>query len=302
MSGEGLGEVAAVTQRLAVLLGAGVAPGSAWLHVAHGSSSPVPRRVVRASADSGEIAACLVGAIEGLDALESAGWRGLAAAWSVATDAGAPLAAALRSYAVSLRALTQIQRDIAVALAAPVATARMVTFLPLVGVLFGMALGFNTAQTLVATPVGWCCLVVGSALIAFGRRWNRKLIAAAQPSEASPGIECELMAIAASGGASMDRAREAVTRAIRDFAVAAHLGRIDNVLELSHRAGVPAAELLRSEAEEIRRQSQAEAQRRAAALSVRLMLPLGLCVLPAFMVLGVFPLIVTVISSTVGTF
>jgi len=32
------------------------------------------------------------------------------------------------------------------------------------------------------------------------------------------------------------------------------------------------------------------------------MLPLGLCVLPAFMVLGVLPLLIAVVSSTVGTF
>jgi tight adherence protein B len=32
------------------------------------------------------------------------------------------------------------------------------------------------------------------------------------------------------------------------------------------------------------------------------MLPLGLCILPAFMALGVFPLLITVVSSTVGTF
>ncbi|MBH0110832.1 hypothetical protein I6E81_11695 [Salinibacterium sp. NG22] len=46
----------------------------------------------------------------------------------------------------------------------------------------------------------------------------------------------------------------------------------------------------------------AAARAGAAALSVRLMLPLGLCVLPAFMVLGVLPLMVAVISSTVAGF
>jgi tight adherence protein B len=302
MKTAGLGEVASVTQRLAVLLGAGVAPASAWLHVAEGSSSSIPLRVVRESSDPAQIARCLLAAVEGVGALEAGGWRGLAAAWSVATDAGAPLAGSLRSFAASLRMLTQTQRDIQVALTAPVATARMMTFLPLVGILFGMGLGFNTAQTLFATPIGWGCLLVGAVLIGFGRRWNRRLIAAAQPNEAAPGIECELMAIAASGGASMERAREAVNQAIREFGLAARMERIDGVLELSHRAGVPAAELLRSEAEEIRRQAQAQAQSKAAALSVRLMLPLGVCILPAFMVLGVLPLIVTVISSTVGTF
>jgi len=77
---------------------------------------------------------------------------------------------------------------------------------------------------------------------------------------------------------------------------------VDAVLDLSRRAGVPAAGLLRSEASEARRAARAEVRERAARLSVTLMLPLGLCVLPAFMVLGVLPLVVTVIGSTVGRF
>jgi tight adherence protein B len=32
------------------------------------------------------------------------------------------------------------------------------------------------------------------------------------------------------------------------------------------------------------------------------MIPLGVCVLPAFMLLGVIPLLVTVLSSTFGKF
>ncbi|MEQ1735248.1 MAG: type II secretion system F family protein, partial [Rhodoglobus sp.] len=80
------------------------------------------------------------------------------------------------------------------------------------------------------------------------------------------------------------------------------IGDCEGVLELSRRAGVPAGELLRSEADEVRRAARFEAQEKAARLGVRLMLPLGLCILPAFMALGVVPLLITVVSSTVGSF
>ena len=72
------------------------------------------------------------------------------------------------------------------------------------------------------------------------------------------------------------------------------------LLALSRRAGVPAGELLRSEAEEERRAARAEAAARASVLGVRLMLPLGLCILPAFMVLCVAPLLIAVVTSTVS--
>ena len=296
---EALVEVAAVTQRLAVLLGAGVTPASAWRHVAVSTGSVVASRVA-ANHDAG-IADAVADAATVLDPLERGAWRGLAAAWAVANLAGAPLAPTLRRYSRSLRDLAQAQRDARVALAAPVATARMVMVLPAIGVLFGMALGFNTLATLFATPVGWACLVIGCGLLAIALRWNRSMVTRARPRDASPGIGCDLMAIAVSGGGSLDRARAIVDESVERFGLPGVSG-IDEVLELSSNAGVPAAELLQSEAEEQRRVATADAQEKAAALAVRLMLPLGLCILPAFMVLGVFPLLITVITSTVGSF
>ena len=297
----GVAEVATVVQRLAVLLAAGVPPASAWGYVAETSASVIPATVNSKIVDATGIATAISESLGGVGAVEASAWRGLAAAWSVATDAGAPLAPSLRLFAGSLRALAQAQRDIEVALAGPAATARMVMVLPAIGVLFGMALGFNTIGTLLTTPTGIGCLVLGSILSRGASRWNRRLIAAAQPRELTPGLECELMAISVTGGWALDRARTSVDAAMERFALSGS-GGVEAALELSRRAGVPAAELLRSEADEARRQARASAEMQAASLAVRLMLPLGLCILPAFMVLGVVPLLVTVISSTVAVF
>lgn len=293
-----LAGVAAVAQRLAVLLAAGVAPASAWMHVADGAVSSVPEAVV----GRGEVESTILEVSASLPALEAEGWRGLAASWAVATESGTPLAPSLRDYAASLRSLAQAQRDVRVALAGPVATARMIMALPLVGVLFGLVLGFNTLATLFTTPPGWVCLVVGGALMLVAGRWNARLVRQAQPTDATPGLEFELMAIAVSGGGSLEKARAALDSAVVRFALQAHPELVDPVLDLSRRAGVPAAELLRSEAHEARRMASADAREKAETLSVRLMLPLGLCVLPAFMVLGVLPLMISVISTTVSGF
>ena len=63
-------------------------------------------------------------------------------------------------------------------------------------------------------------------------------------------------------------------------------------------AGVPAAALLHAEAEERRRIARADGQRRAVELGTRLLLPLGVCILPAFIALGVAPIVVSIVSST----
>lgn len=287
-------EVARVAQRLAVLLAAGVSPASAWRHAAASTASAVAGRVA-----AGEE---LQVAVADSSGLQGQAWRGLAAAWSVATESGSPLAPALRDYALSLRDLGDAQRDARAALAGPVATARMVMALPAVGVLFGLALGFNTLATLAGTPVGWACVALGTALLFVAARWNARLVRSARPESATPGLACELTAIAMAGGSSLDRARSIVDAAVQRYGVQAEPGEVDAVLELSRRAGVPAAELLRGEARELRAAARATAQERAAALAVRLMLPLGLCVLPAFLALGVVPLLATIVTSTVGAF
>jgi tight adherence protein B len=293
-----LGSIASTVQRLAVLLAAGVAPGGAWEYLREGDLASA---VASACHEGASIPDAIIGAAQThAVSRELAAWRGLATAWAVATDAGAPLAPTLREYAASLRDLAQAQREIAVALAAPTATARVVLALPAVGILFGTLLGFNTLGVLFTTVAGWVCMILGAGLMLAASGWNRRLVARAQPRDLAPGIGFDLMAIALSGGASIDRARATVTAASRRCGIE-HPVRdpgIEDALQLSARAGVPAAEILRSEARERRRGALAEVQSRAQALSVRLMIPLGVCVLPAFLLLSVVPMFLAVLEQT----
>ncbi|HEY0259225.1 MAG TPA: type II secretion system F family protein [Lacisediminihabitans sp.] len=311
-----LDPLASIVQRLGVLLAAGVTPVSGWVHLAElAQGGEAPRlRSIAAAAERGEsIVSAIVEVVSSVERVRSRSpsdsdasdaWRGLAAAWQVATEAGAPLAPTLAGFATSLRSLAQNQRDLRTALAAPAATARMVMVLPIIGVLFGLALGFDTLGILFGTPPGLACLAVGGALMLAARWWNGRLIRSARPRRLTPGLGFDLMAIAVSGGASIPRARAAVAEARRHCGLPEEEAEaaLDEVLELSRRAGVPAATLLRSEAEETRRRARSEGERKAAKLAVTLMLPLGLCILPAFMVLGVAPLLIAVISSTVASF
>lgn len=295
--------LAAVVQRLGVLLAAGVAPASGWAYVAdaaRGSAATGARRVADAAARGDSIPDAIL-TVAGSNPADAMAWRGLGAAWLVASDAGAPLAATLSEFARSLRSLAQNQRDLDSALAGPLATTRMVMVLPAVGILFGHALGFDSLRILFGTPSGLVCLTLGMALMLLALFWNRRLMHRARPRQLTPGLLFDLTAIAVSGGASLGRARRAVHEAGEACGITADGSEvaIEEVLELSQRAGIPAAALLRSEAIEMRRVARSAGERTAATLAVMLMLPLGLCILPAFMLLGVAPLLIAVISSTV---
>jgi tight adherence protein B len=263
----------------------------------------------RAARAGDNVADAIAEATTGLPAQLGDAWRALAAAWDVATRAGAPLSGCLRYLAGAFRELGQLHRDLTVALTGPRATARLVMVLPVVALLFGSLMGFDTLRTLFLTGPGLACLTAGSALMLAAARWNRRLVRRAQAGGPSPGLELDLTAIGMTGGGSLDGARRTARQSAERFGLrppgatdTATDAVIDRVLALSARAGVPAAELLRSEAEQLRRDARTGGRQRAETLAVTLMLPLGVCVLPAFMLVGVAPLLLSVLASTLSTF
>jgi tight adherence protein B len=295
-STDDLDRVAGIVHRLAVLLAAGVPQASAWAYL-DVSGSPA-EEVQRAALDGRPMDEALSTAAAVAPSGEGDAWRSLALGWAVATASGAPLAPTLLRMAGTMRDLAQASREIGVALAGPAATRRLVLWLPAVGILFGIGLGFDPIGVLLSSPPGWACVAAGTALLLLGKAWTARLVQAARPRGPVPGIDLDLLAIAVSGGASPDRALQ-ILRDRAGIEVGAAAGR---VLDLASRAGVPASDLLRAEADQLRREHLAAVQVRVARLGVTLLLPLGACVLPAFLALGVAPLLISVLSQTMGGF
>lgn len=310
----GLESIATLAHRLAVLLAAGVAPATAWRHA--GGHDPPPWIVAVARAaetDPAAIADAILVAMahpDGRGARRRPSGRrdhaarsalgALAAIWLVAAAAGAPLAPALRTAASALREAAASARAARIALAGPRATARLVVAMPGVAVVFGALLGFDTVGVLLGTPIGWACVVVGTTLMLAARAWSARLVVRASRHEPLPGLALELLAVAMAGGGSLRSATDLVDAAMRHAGLHGSTEQAAEVVELAMTVGAPLGELLRAEAGELRRRSAAAAAEAAAALESSLMVPLGVCVLPAFVVLGVVPLLVAVMSSTVA--
>ncbi|HZI96748.1 MAG TPA: type II secretion system F family protein [Actinomycetales bacterium] len=71
-------------------------------------------------------------------------------------------------------------------------------------------------------------------------------------------------------------------------------------LGIAHHTGAPAARLLRDVATELRRRRRRGAERRASRLGVALVLPLGLCALPAFGALAVVPVVLSLAGQVLA--
>lgn len=305
--------IAAVVERLAALIGAGVAPGQAWRYLAEVDAHPQVAAVVFRLDGGSDVSSAIAGAASVEDGIPGAkhggstrrartratgeSWRVLAAAWAVATGAGAPLARCLDEIAVTLRGLAQAERDTSAALASPQATTRLVLFLPVISIAGASLLGLDSLQVLLGTPAGLVCLAAGIALTALGALWSRHLVHRSAPTDRAPGLLLDLTAVAVAGGGSLPAARALALSTIERLAPAAlapasdQLAVLTEVLALAERSGAPPAQLLRSEALRLRREAVARTQRRTAELGVWLMLPLGTCVLPSFLLLAVAPLL-----------
>lgn len=75
------------------------------------------------------------------------------------------------------------------------------------------------------------------------------------------------------------------------------LQQLELALKFTASTGAPSSALLRAEARQIRRAAHRELQQRAAVLSVKLVLPMGLCALPAFICLGVVPVLLALLPA-----
>ncbi|GGG55438.1 hypothetical protein GCM10011374_18000 [Kocuria dechangensis] len=76
-----------------------------------------------------------------------------------------------------------------------------------------------------------------------------------------------------------------------------HLEDYRRALAFTATSGAPSARSLRSQAAQVRRAAYRRAERAAEALSVQLVLPLGLCSLPAFVCWGVLPVVMGLVPE-----
>jgi tight adherence protein B len=239
------------------------------------------------------------------------------AATRLALDVGAPLGRVLEQVAGTLVAEAESRAERDAALAGPRTTGRLLMWLPIAGGFLGWGLGADPVATATDGGVGTVAVSLGLVLLVTGRIWSDRLVAAATGAD-RPGVDIqvvlELVAAAVRSGAGVPRALEATGAAVGgpDGAVlsrASHalvLGAVwerawsgaPEALDPMIRAlrgawldGAAPSEALRAAGEEVRHEKRGTARTAAARLGVRLVLPLGTCYLPAFVLVGLVPVL-----------
>jgi hypothetical protein len=295
------GDVRVVVLQVVALLKAGSPPGAAW------------SRAVGVGAD--------LAGVPDVDALARVlGVRhaeAVVAATRLALDVGAPLGRVLEQVAGTLVAEAEARAERDAALAGPRTTGRLLMWLPIAGGFLGWALGADPVATAMDGGVGTAAVGVGFVLLVAGRVWSDRLVAAARGTD-QPGVGVqvvlELVAAALRAGAGVPRALEAtgaavgepdgevLTRAAHTLVLGAKwerawayappvLGPMVRALRGAWLDGAAPGEALRAAGEEVRHERSSAARTAAARLGVRLVLPLGACYLPAFVLVGLVPVL-----------
>ncbi|WP_148076588.1 type II secretion protein F [Cellulomonas sp. PhB150] len=154
---------------VAAQLRAGAAPEEAWrrafgpavrvrdgLPAAAALVGPAPRRGA-SDRDAGRAAAVVVAA-------------------GVARSLGAPLAGVLEHVAGSVAADEEAAAELDAALAGPRATARVLAWLPVLGLAVAGLLGADPLGVLLGGGVGTAAAATGAGLLVLGRAWTRALL------------------------------------------------------------------------------------------------------------------------------
>lgn len=260
------------------------------------------------------------GVPEPLESLQTEGAQMVVAATRFSLATGAPLMDVLLSCASSLNRFEEAAAAQRVAFAGPRLSSRVLTALPVVGILGGEVLG--------AAPLAWFFsgiipCAVGLAGVAFGVAGHvvsRRFIAGAarqQRDELWSPVLCDLTASGLRGGAAIPSVLESLgssvnevcyVRIARELLLGARWeeawdpcpsggGLLKRALHPAWEDGVSPTPLLEQVADDARRRSITQAKEVAERLSVKLAIPLGLLLLPSFVLLGLVPIVFSLIGT-----
>ena len=252
-------------------------------------------------------------------------------------SAGAPLATSLERAAEHAEERIDALLGRQSALAAPRATGRILSWLPLLGLGLGVLMGSDPVGVLTGSILGALTGLLGLGLAFAGRRWTAVLVHRAEVESTRAGhtggeqalnaptvdtaLVLELLAAQLRAGLAPLAALGTLAEALNSRplytvcqrlqmgsswgsawsgSAAGTFGELRDALAPAYTGGAPSTALLLSLADAHRLSERRAAERAAGKLSVALVVPLGLCSLPAFICLGIVPIIISLLPTLTG--
>lgn len=219
---------------------------------------------------------------------------------ALAKISGSAIAQELEACAKSVLLRENVRSKIHLAQVSPKATAKLLLVLPILTLGLSQLSGVNVLGTLSSKPALAFSLGLGLGLLGLAKWISGILIAKASAKESFEGSLLLGLGLLVSSGMNYKKAMELATdiysKVFGEQPSAREVREIVNVGEYLSQSGSSITELLRSKADEIQMEKLQKSQIAAEKLGIRLLLPLGLVVIPAFLLIAVLPLTVSMVS------
>lgn len=242
---------------------------------------------------------------ESLDNLQPLEQKQFEVVWRLATSLGGPIVLALNRITEVFDRTQRNQQEVQLAFAGPQSTAKLVMWLPVLALVLSQLVGMNPLGAIVGSPLGALSVSVGAGLMVAGRWWTKRLLARALPNSDDAAaidrgayLDCVLIGLQA--GLPLSQARQSADLEFESGFQAKPLTEnfeaLDAASELSRTTGAALTQILLSNADAFREKQRFEIASRISKLGVQLMIPLGLAVLPAFVLLAIVPIAVSLLA------
>lgn len=202
---------------------------------------------------------------------------------ALAFELGAPLVPTLIQLEQQLRHEERTDQEIAQAQAVPQATRTLLLWLPVVSFVFAQVMGLGTFQGL-WHPVGAVSAALAAGLLYLGLRLSGSMLKRFMEPKPDPTISLMVLRMCLSAGEPLSR----ITKRLELVAP----GGATELVDLSSKTGARLSFLIDSELEQLNQKLLSERIEAARKLSVRLLIPLSLTTLPAFLLLTLPPIII----------
>lgn len=220
--------------------------------------------------------------------------------FDICLKTGGPIAPSLDRLANVLTQRFKQQQQAQLAFAVPRATAKLVMALPVLALLAAQLLGMNPFRAIFTTPVGFVSVILGGALLYGGRAWSKSMLAKATPEQSDAGAFLDAVVVALNAGLNVHQAIDVAKQRFAahfDLVDQESLDELQKAIDLSSQSGASIAPLLIATADRLRDAQNNQTADQLAKLSVRLMVPLGLAVLPAFVMLSIVPIAISLLTN-----
>lgn len=230
----------------------------------------------------GELAVLLESGLSLQDALGDTSPAEFGESFRLAVDFGAPLVPLLWQLETQRVNLSRAQAELRQALAVPRATRKLLIWLPALSLVFALLMGLTSIGAML-NPLVLLSVAIALGLLLLGSKITRRMLQAAEKNVEVAALQ--QLQVAVTAGMTVGQIASSTPELTGN-------PEVRNLLRLSFATGAALESLVRGQIQLSLENQLSSSMEKLRELSVRILIPLGLTTLPAFLLFTIPPILV----------